>query len=285
MNKNLQPIWETLLAVRSLDELESGLRQETQAALLRSPELAAAWDQLQAFDGQIEEQLFSADGDFISERCEQLRGPLLDTLQAARAADREYEEQLVAELQAVEVPIDLESRVLARLAAESHSSVEPAVELPSALSRPSRRGWLVAATAVAASLLGLVYYNGRYSSPATASVESLAAEAVQSLATAEELAWRSNTKRLPWSMPEMAPLELDGQAATAFRGKQAGEVVFLVRVEHEVAATIQQRLPFREIPTSGGWHVGAWSDGVHLYLACSRHRESLELFRADLQAI
>jgi hypothetical protein len=105
------------------------------------------------------------------------------------------------------------------------------------------------------------------------------------LSQQSELAWASNTERMPWAMSERAEGRFGDHEATFFRLRQPGEDVYLVRVEHDLAQEMPLRLPFQDVAASGGWHVGAWSDGTHLYFACSRNRDALELFRANIQAI
>ena len=213
-------------------------------------------------------------------------------------AAREFDVAISQELANVEVPAGLQGRLLANLAnaesanAESADAAQPddtASDLVSPArpeSRSQRRRWLlIGASVVAASVIGMIYIAQLPTVGDLSTLETLAAQSVQVLGREGELAWATNTERMQWAMPEKAAGKVGDSEATFFRLQQPGQDVYLVRVTHELAQEVQLRLPFRDVPASGGWHVGAWSDGTHLFFACSRDRDSLELFREHIHAI
>jgi hypothetical protein len=340
MNHQPQRIWQTLLAVRSLDELDGALREDVETLLAESPALSAAWERSQGFDRQVVEHLLSDDFSNSDEfsnkdvsveaqlvalqtrvfdslrqvalrqeidtvhRLDELSDSLPEDATPDWVAARRWDDSVAEGLLDVHVPEGLQSRLLATLAnVPTLQSVETAdgetadgetannttgpVEVVSRSWTVTRRRWSLAGGAVVAA--GLVWIMMSVLFPpvpnGTRTVEGIAAYSVQLLDKPGELAWIPNAERLAWRMPDKAAHVLDESSVTFFRRREAGHDVYLVRLAHPLAQELQQRLPFRDIPTSGGWHVGAWSDGTNLFLACSKRQESLEFFRADIQPI
>jgi hypothetical protein len=341
MNHNQQQrVWEALLAVHSLDELDGDLRLEadsllSDSLLSDSADFAEAWQRLQQFNRELRDCLLASaatpatqqniapagesDGELSAGRLLDLTSRVSVALkQAARqhefdavhdesdleslvgdesrelwTAAREFDVAISQELANVEVPAGLQGRLLANLAnAESADAAQPddtASDLVSPArpeSRSQRRRWLlIGASVVAASVIGMIYIAQLPTVGDLSTLETLVAQSVQVLGREGELAWATNTERMQWAMPEKAAGKVGDSEATFFRLQQPGQDVYLVRVTHELAQEVQLRLPFRDVPASGGWHVGAWSDGTHLFFACSRDRDSLELFREHIHAI
>ena len=347
MNHNQQQrVWEALLAVHSLDELDGDLRREADAMLSESAEFAAAWNRVQQFDRDVVRALsvdqhdasrlldlvsrVSLSLDESARRQEfdsvhnevDLAGPVTDESRELWLATREFDSIVGHELANVDVPDGLQSRLLASLATrEALATSEPATsesatsesatsesatsesatvsatptaatatagesDLVVLVQRNDRRRWLaVGASVVAASVLAIIYVATGDPPVKMGSAEALAASCLEVLGRPDELNWSANTERMPWVMPEKAEGRVAESEAVFFRRQQPGQDVYLVRVTHDLAQKIQQRLPFRDVAASGGWHVGSWSDGKHVFFACSRDRETLEMFRENINAI
>jgi hypothetical protein len=314
-----QRIWEVLLAVHSLDELDGSVRDDVEEKLRDSEPLREAWERLHAFDHDVMHMLTRVEvpqdfGSRVESLLAQVRfGQEIDGVHEADEltavalsreqltlwkAARRFDDQVVDVLEQVDVPEGLQVQLLRQLAAASIST-EPAaddavvdrVDKDSSLGRDARsesspmwrRRWMWGVAALAVGLLVMVMPYVIEPVTPSESLESLASTSVKVLDG--ELSWTENKEHLEWSMPERAEFPLDGGTATVFRLKRAGRDVYLVRLKHPLAVTIQQRYPYRFVPTSGGWHVGVWSDGTFVFLACSRDRSAIELFQANIQAI
>jgi hypothetical protein len=315
---NQQRIWEALLAVHSLDELEGSLRDEVEQALVDSEPMREAWERLGALDRDVMQMLNRVDmpQEFTSRvessleqmrvqqefdgvhELDELTVPALSSEQlACWEATRRFDDQVVDALEQVDVPARLEAQVLSQLLAEPDSAdvttddrdqVSEKVSLGRdrvSMKSAIRRHPLVFGVVLAGLVAVVITLATSWPSRPLPleSLESLASTSVNALDG--ELIWVANEEPLVWRLRDRAEFPLAGRTATVFRQKRTGKDVFLVRLKHPLAEEMEQRIPFLAVPTSGGWHVGAWTDGTYLFLACSRDREAIELFRANIQPI
>jgi hypothetical protein len=187
----------------------------------------------------------------------------------------------------VEVPADLEQRLLAALASAGGSEPAAVVERRPGRSEPLRRRWLVAALTTTASLLVLAgWWATRPAVPTLALLEQFTLEWTEALergdGTGED--WRpfreEEFPHLRWRPLRWQPVRtrLDAEVVVFdFRAPRGARLrLFQLTTRHTLPLP---KIPYQSLTVTGTWQSGAWQEGRHVFVAVTDRPQLLDALR------
>ena len=218
------------------------------------------------------------------------------------------QDRLLAEaFQQVDVPDDLEQRLLDKLAGlqpaspTMGSSLRPDRSITSPFTststadstsrkRRSRRNWLVASLAIAGSFLLLLgWFSQRPVSPTIDLLATLTLQWTETLQDSPAESWQafreSEFPQLRWRPQRWRklPTQLDAEVVVFDFGSTRDQnlVLYQIKTRHTLALP---SIPYQSLSITGAWQSGAWQEGGHIYVAVTSDPRLLESLRRAYSA-